>query len=150
MNNSIQEISQNTLKFEAIFSIAEKGKFFSYGDLYQATKVVMDINGKSYMKSALRRLKLPYETIHGEGIRLLSKDNATRIVVRDVMKIDRSVKKAEKTTKQVQNRIFDELPKEQQEQVKFLGSLFGAIRAYSTSAKAIFKPQQMKIGDKVL
>lgn len=147
--NTIQEVSESTLKFEALFSGAGNGTFFSYGDLYEKTKILMDNKGKTYMRSALHRLKLPYETVSGQGIRLLSKENATRIVVRDVMRIDRSVKKAEKTTKHVNNRVFDELPKEQQEQVRFLGSLFGAIRAYSQSARAIFKPQAMKIGDKI-
>lgn len=147
--NTIQDVSVNTLKLEGIFSSATAGEYFSYQNLQQLSGVRMDNRGKQYIKSALRRLKLPYETVRGQGIRLLSKDNATKIVVRDVIRIDNSIKKAEKTTRQVKDRVYEQLTEGERKNINFLGALFGSIRSYSQSAKRIFKNDPLKIGEKV-
>lgn len=147
--HTIQEVSQNTLKLEGIFSAAAPGEFFSYSQLQQISGIRMDSRGKSYIKGAFRRLKTPYETIRGQGVKILSKDNATRIVIRDVVKIDNSIKRAEKTTRQVKNIVYDQLPEEERRNINFLGALFGTIRSYSQSAKRIFHHDAHKIGDKI-
>lgn len=147
--HTIQDVSENTLRIEQFIQTLPYGEVISYGQVYDQTKVVMDNKGKTYLRSALKRLKMPHETIRGVGIKLLSKENATKIVVRDVTKIDRSVKRAERTTIQVRERVFDELTEEQRKHINFLGSIFGAIRSYSQSAKQIFKKEPLKIGEKI-
>ena len=146
---TIQDVSTNTLKIEALISASPSGKYFSYSDLQKTTGIQMDENGKSHLRSALRRLKMPYETIQGEGIRLLSPENASKIVVRSVVRIDNSIKKAEKTTKHVRNKVFNELTEDEKKNINFLSALFGTIRSYSTSAKRIFDTQNLKVGDKI-
>lgn len=147
--HTIQDVSANTLKLEGIFSSASPGEYFSYTNLQQLSGIRMDNRGKSYIKSAMRRLKFPYETIRGQGIKVLSKDNATKIIVRDVIRIDNSMKKAEKTTRQVKDRVYEQLTDGERKNINFLGALFGSIRSYTTSAKRIFKTDTPKIGDKI-
>ena len=92
---------------------------------------------------------MPYETISGTGIKLLSAENASKIVVDKVIKVDNAIKRATKTTKQVTDRVYDELPEPEKKNINFLGALFGTIKAYSTSAKKIFNKPQLKIGEEV-
>lgn len=147
--NTIQDVSANTLKLEGIFVSAKSGEYFTYQQLQELSGVRMDNRGKGYIKSALRRMKMPYETVRGQGIKLLSKDNATKIVVRDVIRIDNSIKKAEKTTNQVRQKVYDQLTEVERKNINFLGALFGSIRSYSQSAKRIFRNDTPKIGDKI-
>lgn len=147
MNKTIQEVSNETLKLEEIFSSATPGEFFSYQSLQQLSNVRMDERGKCYMRSALKRLKLPYEVVIGSGIKILSVENASRIVINKVVKIDNSIKRAEKTTKNVRAKVYDQLPEPEKKNIDFLGALFGTIRSYSTSAKRIFSRQQLKAGE---
>lgn len=149
MNKTIQEVSKETLKLEGIFSTATPGEFFSYEMLQKLSNVKMDERGKSYMRSALKRLKLPYEVIIGNGIKILSAKNASQIVINKVVKIDNSIKRAEKTTKQVRARVYNQLTEPEQKNINFLGALFGTIRSYSASAKRIFSKEPLKIGERV-
>lgn len=148
---TIQEVSEQTLKLEAVFSSSPTGEFFTYEQLQELTQVAMDNRGKAFMRTALKRLKLPYETERGEGIKLLSKDNASRIVATKVIKIDNSVKRAEKTTKHIMsNAVFEELTESEKKGINFIGALFATIRSYSQSAKKIFYSKPLIVGEKVI
>ena len=147
--NSIPKVSEETLKIEALLTNVEKGTFFSYGDLQQLTGVIMNNRGKGFMRTALKRLKQPYECVRGSGIKILSAENATRIVVNRVVRIDNSVKRADKITKQVHDRVYDELTEPEQKNIKFLSIMFGTIRNYSQSAKRIFRSQPLTIGNRI-
>lgn len=144
---SIQEVSKETLQLENVFRSANPGEFFLYSELQKLTGVKMDETGKTYMRSALKRLKLPYEVIRGKGVAVLSPKNATNIVVHKVVKVDTAIKRAEKTTKQVRERVYNELTEPEQKNINFLGALFGTIRSYSQSAKKIFGKKPVMIGE---
>lgn len=149
MSKTIQAVSEATLKLGGLFNSVEPGREFSYKQIQELTGVTMDNAGKSYMRSALKRLKLPYEIIRGEGIKILSVDNASRIVVDKVIKVDNAIKRAAKTTKQVSDRMYDQLPEAEKKNINFLGALFGTIRAYSINAKRIFSKPQLKAGEEI-
>lgn len=149
MKQTIQSISEETLRLENLFASAQSGEFFTYQKMEELASVKMDLRGKAFMRTALKRLKLPFETISGEGIKLLSKDNASKIVVHKVLKVDNSIKRAAKTTKQVTARVYDDLTEPEQKNLNFLSALFGTIRAYSTDAKRIFQTKRLLAGEKI-
>lgn len=149
MSKTIQEASESTLKLASLFSSADPGREFSYKQIEELTGIKMDNAGKSYMRSAFRKLKLPYEIMRGQGIKILSPENASRIVVDKVIKVDNAIKRASKTTKQVSDRVYDQLSEPEKKNINFLGALFGTIRAYSQNAKKIFNKPQLKAGDEV-
>lgn len=138
---TIQQVSEQTLNIENILSSGSPGEQFTYQQLQSLSGVTMDNIGKSYMRSALRRLKLPYEVTQGVGIRLLSADNAMRIVTNKVVKIDNTVKRAEKTVKHVRERAYNDLDQRGQSSINALTSFFGSIRMFSKSAKMLFKKE---------
>ena len=142
---TIQQVSEQTLKIENILNSGAPGEEFTYHQLENLSGVKMDDHGKNYMRTALKRLRMPYEVISGVGIRLLSPDNAMRIVTTKVVKIDNTVKRAEKTVRQVREKTYNELDSRGQSSINALTSFFGSIRMFSKSAKMLFKNEPTMI-----
>lgn len=142
--NTIAEVSKETLKIENILKISKPGEFITYKNIEKISGVRMDNKGKSYLRTALNRLKFEYSPVKGEGIQLASPENAIAIVSKRVIKIDNSVKRAEKTTKRVTNQFYDKLTEHEQKNVNYLSAVFASLRAYSQSAKMFFKKTEHK------
>lgn len=142
--NTISEVSKQTLQIESVLKAAKPGDFITYKNLEILSGVKMDNKGKGYMRTALNRLKLEYSPRMGEGIELASPENSISIVSKRVIKIDNSVKRAEKTTKRVTNQFYDKLTEHEQKNVNYLSAVFASLRAYSQSAKTFFKKTENK------
>lgn len=143
--NTIAEVSKQTLQIESVLKAAKPGDFITYKNLEVLSGVRMDNKGKGYMRTALNRLKLEYSPRMGEGIELASPENSISIVSKRVIKIDNSVKRAEKTTKRVQNQFYDKLTEHEQKNVNYLSAVFASLRAYSQSAKIFFKKNEQRV-----
>src|SRR6186997_969054 len=124
MNTTIAEVSKQSLQIENVLKAAKPGDFITYKNLEVLSGVRMDNRGKGYMRTALNRLKLEYTPRMGEGIELASPENAISIVSKRVIKIDSSVRRAEKTTKRITNQFYDDLPEHAQKNVNYLGAVF--------------------------
>lgn len=142
--NTIAEVSKQALKIESVLRSAKPGDFITYKNLEVLSGVKMDNKGKGYMRTALNRLKLEYSPVIGEGIQLASPESAISIVSKRVIKIDNSVKRAEKTTKRVTGQFYDKLTEHEQRNVNYLSAVFASLRAYSQSAKMFFKKTEHK------
>lgn len=141
---TIAEVSKQTLQIESVLRAAKPGDFITYKNLELLSGVKMDNKGKGYMRTALNRLKLEYSPRMGEGIELASPENSISIVSKRVIKIDSSVKRAEKTTKRITNQFYDKLTEHEQKNVNYLSAVFASLRAYSQSAKVFFKKTEHK------
>lgn len=142
---TIAEVSKQALKLESVLKDAKPGEVITYKNLELLSGVKMDERGKGYMRTALNRLKLEYSPLRGEGIELASPENSISIVSRRVIKIDSSVRKAEKTTKRITNQFYDKLTEHEQRNVNYLSAVFASLRAYSQSAKMFFKKSESKV-----
>lgn len=142
--NTIAEVSKQTLQIERVLKQTKPGDFITYKNLEVLSGVKMDNKGKGYMRTALNRLNIEYSPVPGEGIQLASPENAIAIVSKRVIKIDNSVKRAERTTKRVTNQFYDKLTKNEQQNVNYLSAVFASLRAYSQSAKVFFKKTEHK------
>jgi hypothetical protein len=142
--NTIAEVSKQTLLIESALKDSKSGEFITYKKIESITGVKMDNKGKSYLRTALNRLKLEYSPVRGEGIELASPENSIALVSKRVIKIDNSVKRAEKTTKRITNQFYDKLSEAEQKNVNYLSAVFGSLRAYSQSAKLFFKKTEHK------
>ena len=141
----IHEPTKETLALEQFLETHQPGTELTYHQIAQVTGVKMDLKGKGYLRSAIHRLKLEYICNHGVGITLGSPTNSSTIIAHKVIRIDNSVKQAEKTTKNVHRQFYDHLPYAEQKQVNYLAALFGTIRSYSQSAKRLFKKEPPKL-----
>lgn len=142
--NTIAQASSQTLRIENVLKTSRPGEFITYKNIEVLSGVKMDNKGKGYLRTALNRLKLEYSPVPGEGIELASAQNAIVIVSKRVVKIDNSVKKAEKTTKRITNQFYDKLSESEQKNVNYLSAVFASLRAYSQSAKMFFKKTEHK------
>lgn len=142
--NTIAQASSQTLRIENVLKTSRPGEFITYKNIESLSGVKMDNKGKGYLRTALNRLKLEYSPVSGQGIELASAQNAIVIVSKRVVKIDNSVKKAEKTTKRITNQFYDKLSESEQKNVNYLSAVFASLRAYSQSAKMFFKKTEHK------
>lgn len=142
---TIAEVSKQTLQIENVLKAAKPGDTITYKNLEVLSGVRMDNKGKGYLRTAMNRLKLEYSPVRGEGIELASPENSISIVSKRVVKIDNSVRRAEKTTKRVTNQFYDKLNEHEQRNVNYLSAVFASLRAYSQSAKMFFKKTNHKV-----
>lgn len=133
------------MKIENLFKGASLGEEFTYQQIQQLTGVRMDEKGKQFMRTALKRLKMPYETKHGVGIQLVSPGSAMRIITHSVVKIDRTVKRADKTVRQVSQRTYKDLDPAEQRVVDLTSAQLGGIIAFTKSASQLFKKEIPKV-----
>lgn len=145
IKKTIAEVSAETIRIENVLKELNEGEQISYLKLEQLTGVKMDSRGKGFMRTALKRLQIEYTPIHGEGIELGSPDTATKLISTKIVRIDNSVKRAEKTVKNVHNKFFDRLDDIEKKNVLYFGAVFGAIRQHSNAAKAFFKKEQKRV-----
>lgn len=107
----------------------------------------MNIKGKSYLRTAKKRLKLEWKVIAGVGIEILSPQNAIQIIAHKATQVDNATKRAEKTTNNVRSRVYEQLHPTEQNVINVFAALYGSIRAFSNSAKRLFTKQIPKVGE---
>jgi len=91
---TIQEVSVETLTIEAFLSeVKAPGLKLSYEEISTATGVTLDVRGKTYLRTALKRLKIEYLTYRNWGIAMPSKTTAMNVIDDRMLKTHRAVKK---------------------------------------------------------
>lgn len=147
MKQATFKASEHTLMIEAYLKTLNAGDRVSYETIAQESAVPMDTKGKSYLRTAANRLNIEYSSIRGQGIELCSEMNATGMIATRVQRIDKSVKRADKTTKRVTDQFYEKLSNEDKQHVNVVASMFGAIRAYSNNARLLFKKPIVKLSN---
>lgn len=134
---SLFQISKETLLIEDRLKELKNGEFISYQQIENDTGVKMDNKGKSYMRSALHRLKKEYAAVRGQGIEIASIDNANTIMIGRVVKIDNAVKRGERTHKILNSEFYDQMTPDEQKQQTLIGAAFGVLRAVASNGKKV-------------
>ena len=149
MGRTIGELSENTLKIQNYLEEQEVGTELSYKNIEHNTKVKMDLNGKANLRTALKRGKIEYSTIQGYGIKLADADSTMKILSQKTIKIDRAVKRAEKSHKNLQEQFFESLDEQHQKELLYIGAVFGAIRVAAENGKVIYSKKTKKITNSI-
>lgn len=133
---TLAKISEESLTLIKYLEGVEHGQILSYQKIEQDTGVKMNTpEGRSYLRTACKRLRREYSCLRGVGIELASPKTATTLIVGRLVKIDNAVKRAERTYNNVSVAFYDELSQEEQRQINFVGAAFGAIRVASENGK---------------
>jgi len=135
---SVAKVSSNTLKIQDFLQRKKPGTEISYMDIQDSTGVTMDNRGKGYMRTALKRARLEYAPIIGYGIVLADSNTTMPLVIRKLNKIDKAVKRADRTHKNLQARFLESLTLQEQKQLLFVGAAFGAIRVAAENGRMIY------------
>lgn len=137
---TLAKISEDTLTLIRYLEGVEHGQMLSYQKIEQDTGVKMDTPaGKSYLRTACKKLHREYSCLRGVGIELASPKSATTLVVGRLVKIDNAVKRGERTYNNVSIAFYNELPPAEQKQINFIGAAFGAIRVAAENGKYYLK-----------
>ena len=144
---SIPDVSTHTLNIEEFLKTRKPGDLVTYKEVEKLTGMSINAGARQYLYTAMRRLKLEHETIRGVGFRLGAPDNATKIVVQKVVKVDSSVRRAEKTHRNISTAFIDQLTPEEKRQIHYTGAIFGAIRLYSQQGRKIASQQAIQIAN---
>ena len=136
---NLAKISEESLTLIKYLKTVEHGQILSYQKIEQETGVKMDTAGKSYLRTACKKLKREYSCLRGVGIEMASTKTASTLVIGRLVKIDNAVKRGERTYNNVSMAFYNELPAQEQKQINFVGAAFGAIRVAAENGKYYLK-----------
>ena len=137
---TLAKISEESLTLVNYLKSVEHGQILSYQQIEQDTGVKMSNSaGRSYLRTACKKLKREYSCLRGIGIKLADKETATTLVVGRLVKIDNAVKRGERTYNNVSIAFYNELSPIEQRTINFVGAAFGAIRVAAENGKYYLK-----------
>jgi len=149
MGRTIAIISKETLQLQSYIEMKKPGDVISFLKIEKDTGIKMDERGKQHLRSALHRAKIEYSSIRSYGVKLADPETTMGILSHRLTKIDKSVKRADKTQKNLQQKFFSELPVQEQRDILYIGSVFGAISAAAENGKLIYGRHTKKIDFKL-
>ena len=136
---TIAKLSEESLKLINYIQEFLPGQYLSYEQIQKDTGVEMNIRGKAYLRTALKKLKKEYSCVIGKGIELASANSALPIITRKLIKVDNAVRQSEKSYNNITNDFYHELEEDEKKQIHFLGAAFGAIRLAAENGKKYIK-----------
>ena len=140
----MRKISEEYMKLlEYVRNHAEPGNLLEYRVVEGATGVKMDRDGRDKLRRAIERTKLEYQTLKGEAYRLAESSTAMEILGHKVIAIDNRVLRADKAHKILESTFKADFSPREQNQIKFLGSVFGAIRLAAENAKLVYGKKKL-------
>jgi len=131
---SIPEREKQVLQLIEYFRTVEDGAERSWLRIEADTEIVMDPLGRNLVRRALRKLKRPYEALRGEGVRMSAPESTLAIMGSRFGRIDRAVRRADRTRGQLVERHFDALDDPDKQRMLVLAGFFGAVRAFAREA----------------
>jgi hypothetical protein len=142
MRKTIPQVSKETLLLQTYLERHKPGDEISFTSIEANTGVEMNYKGRGYLRTAIKRAKLEYSAIRGYGIKLADPGTTMPIMINKLDKIDRAVKRADKSHKNLQVQFFEKLSKEEQKQLLFIGAAFGAIRVAAENGKLLYQSKK--------
>lgn len=148
---TIPQVSQETLILQNyLVEKCKEGEEISFARIQNDTKVKMDSKGKQYLRTAFKRAKLIYLSIRGYGIKIAESSDTMPILVNKLGRIDKAVKRADKTQKTLQSKFFDSLEPHEQKEILYIGAVFGAIRVAADNGKLIYQKTKNKMSESTM
>ena len=132
---SIPERAAQLAKLADYFAGRGDGEELGWLRIEHDAGVMMDLPGRALARRALARLKRPYEAVRGEGVRLSAPSNSMTILRGKFVKIDRAVRRADRTRSQIADRHMAQLAPADQQRMLVLAGFFGAVRAFAKEAE---------------
>lgn len=134
---TIGETNADTLKLQEYITNQPHGASLGYSLIEDETGVVMNNEGRSRLRSALKTLKREFSTVRGQGIKLADPATAMDIISTKFQRIDGAVRKADKTQRNLQNQFLENMSEPHRKQLLFAGAVFGAIRLAAEQGRQI-------------
>lgn len=140
----IAELDKDSILLMDYLKKQKPGADLSYLGIEHGSKVKMDIRGKGLLRSALHRMRIEYTCKRGYGIVLADSALVMPILSTKITRIDRAVKRGDRSQKNLQQQFFASLLPEEQRQVLFAGAVFGAIRIAADQGRMLYQKNRKK------
>lgn len=139
MRKSIAQKDAESIQLQEYLGGKKSGDKLSYLQIEHDTGIKMDVRGKAHLRRCLHRMKLEYTCHIGYGVELASTDTAVPILSTKLVRIDRAVRRGDRSQRNIQEQFFHSLNPEQQKQILFAGAVFGAIRLAADQGRRLYK-----------
>ena len=136
MIESMQRRNVEVERLSVYFHAQPDGEEVSWLRVEHETSVVMDAKGRGLARRALARAKRPYVALRNVGVRLSAPETAMEIMGWRFVRIDRAVRKADRTRTILSGRHMEQMPEEGKQRFLALAAFFGAVRVIASEAKA--------------
>lgn len=143
IGTTVAQVSEKTLKLQEYIKRFALGQELSYLRIATDTGIRMDEKGKQYLRTAFKRARIIYSVIIGKGIKIAESKDTMPILVNKLGKIDRAVRRADKTQKSLQEQFFETLTPQEQKELLYIGAVFGAIRVAADNGRLIYKKRNV-------
>lgn len=138
MTKSIPEVSAETVRLQEYLKTRSPGEIITYSSIEKETGIRMDTKGRNHLRKAAKREKIEYACHYGNGIELADGKNGYQIVRGRLIKVNRTLKRSEKTHRNIQGQFLDKMTQRDKDAMLFLGGVFGAIRLAAENGRALF------------
>lgn len=142
MKKTIAELDKESIQIQEFLAIQKRGAELSYMAIEHGSGVKMDLRGKTHLRRALHRMKIEYSCTFGYGIRLADTGSVMPILSTRISRIDRAVKRGDRSQRILQEQFFNSLSAEEQKQILFAGAVFGAIRLAADQGRQLYKKRE--------
>ncbi len=142
---SIAKASEEYMRLLAYVVEQPHGAMLSYDEVCHHTGVKMDIPGKAKLRRTILRSKKEYSVVPNVGYKLADADIATGILSFRLIRIDNTVKRADRAQRIIQREFLNDLTEDEKKGVLFIGSVFGAIRIAADKGKKLYSGQPVKM-----
>ena len=136
---TIAEVHEDVLKLQDYLESQPAGIDLPYARIETETGIRMDQQGKTRHRRALYRSKLESATKYSEGIKLAGADFAMPIIGSRMTRIDKAVRRADRSQKNIQEQFYDSMSESDRSKVLFAGAIFGAIRLAAKNSKMMYR-----------
>lgn len=126
---SLARISEDRLKLIDFLELQSVGSFLTYAQIEEETGVIMNKKGKDSLRKALSNLEIVHTVVIGKGIELASPDTAVGILSQRFGEVSRSICKAEKTHRAINDQFYDDLSEQDRKSVVLAGAAFAMMHS---------------------
>ncbi len=128
------ELAAAREKISEYFSDKPDGAMISWLEMERDIGIPMrsmhrtgELDGRSLVRQALQKMKRPYETVHGSGIRLSAAATAVTILGGAISKVANATKRAKKVHANLQERHMKELSTYDRERMTRAAGMFATL-----------------------
>lgn len=139
---------KDTMELSSYLNSQQSGKVISYMQIESDTGIVMNLDGKNRLRSAIKLGNILTITHKGVGIEIVSKDTCVEAVSIQFQKIGKAVYRGRCVTQGVISKHFGELDSDTRSTILVADSALGAIQANSETRvfmDSIRKKKQVSI-----
>ncbi len=150
----MRSVAKASEEYQQILAYVEQmphGAIVRYDDIEALLGIPIGPAERKKLHRALMRAGREFSAIPNIGYQLADPRTAMPILVHRLVRIDHSVKRADRAQRIVQDEFYEQLTPEEQKQARFIGAVFGAFQVAAENGKKLYhKPRPQISGSAMI